>query len=100
MCEGGRGVNLSPNDKAKSSLQQLSNGGERGGGGLAKELEPDYEPERGTYFGQKALVPTFAARLLEPGKGFSVERRLAINDDLKIGNYIALHCKRILYMCL
>jgi hypothetical protein len=63
--------------------------------GLAKELEPDYEPERGTYFGQKGLVPTFAARLLEPGKGLSVERRLAIDDDLRIGKYTALHCKKI-----
>jgi hypothetical protein len=70
------------------------------GGGLAKELEPDYEPERGTYFGQKGFVPTFTAPLLEPGKGSSVERRLAIDDDLRIGNYIALHCKKILWKCL
>jgi hypothetical protein len=49
---------------------------------LLKNPEPDYEPERGTYFGQKGLVPTFAARLLEPGKELLVEGRLAIDDDL------------------
>jgi hypothetical protein len=74
LCWGG-GLNLLPNAKAKSSLQQLSQivREEGGWGGLAKELEPDYEPERGTYF----------------GKGLLVERRLAIDDDLRIGNYIA-----------
>jgi hypothetical protein len=63
-------------------------------GGAAKELEPVYSPEHGTYFGQKGLVPTFAARLFELGERVSVESRLAIDDDLIIGNYIALHCKR------
>jgi hypothetical protein len=55
---------------------------ERGRGGLLKNSEPDYMPERGTYFGQKGLVPTFAARLFGSGKELSVESRLAIDDDL------------------
>jgi hypothetical protein len=62
----------------------------RGVGGLAKELALKH----GTYFGQKGLVPTLATCLLEQGKGLLVESRLAIDDDLRIGNYIALHCKK------
>jgi hypothetical protein len=49
---------------------------------LLKKSELDYESERGIYFGQKGLVPTFAARLLGPGKRLSVEHGLAIDDDL------------------
>jgi hypothetical protein len=52
------------------------------------------EPDAWVYSREKVLVPTFAERLLGQGEEVSVESGLAIDDDLIIGNYTALHCKK------
>jgi hypothetical protein len=81
MC-GGKGAEFIANVKARILTSTALSNSVRGGG-IAKELEPDYEPEAWVYSGEKGLVPTFAARLHEPAKGLLVERRLAIDDDLR-----------------
>jgi hypothetical protein len=65
-----------------------------GGGGAAKKVSRSSVRIIVPILGRKGLVPTFAERLLEQGEEVSVESGLAIDDDLIIGNYIALHCKK------
>jgi hypothetical protein len=72
----------------------LLNSSEAGRGMEKKSGAGRNEPDAWVYSGEKGLVPTFAERLLGQGEEVSVESRLAIDDDLIIGNYTALHCKK------